>query len=65
MSGSKEIQERIMVQLRVNAFVRGRFRQAMDSIYVGSANVSKVLKILLEAEKKIRKITNDEMRKVR
>ena len=65
MGSSKDIQNRIMVQLRVNAFVKGRFRQALDSIYVGSANVNKVLEILLEAERKIRKVANDEMRKVR
>jgi hypothetical protein len=63
--GAKAIQDRVMIQLRLNAFIRGKFRQALNSIYVGSSDVSEVIEILMEAEQKIRNLLDDDMRKVR
>jgi len=50
------IDKQAMVQLRIQTFVDGKFRQAVNNIFIPSHRKKEAIKILLDAAYKLKKL---------
>jgi hypothetical protein len=54
--GYYDIDSKTMIQLRIQTFVDGKFRQAINNVYIPSERKQDAIKILLDTAQKLKQL---------